>query len=250
MQSMGLGSKGGYSTQVIIAALNEEPGIGKTIGEIQRNFPTKQLLVVDGKSHDRTVEVAKNFGANILFQDGTGKGDAIAKALEHTDPDVKYIVLTDADFTYPAEYIPKMIEILECNPQVGMVCGNRFSRRLDSKIIRGSFYFGNKLIAFAHNLLNGVNMNDPLTGLRVIRADILRNSLLKAKGFDIEVELNHQVERQGYTIVEVPIAYRERIGEKKLKLKHGVAILKRIILETTYLPVGSRLLLNREKLTK
>lgn len=65
-------------------------------------MPTNRLLVVDGNSHDRTVEVAKNCGASILFQDGTGKGDAIAKALEHTGSDVKYIVLTDADFTYPA----------------------------------------------------------------------------------------------------------------------------------------------------
>ena len=198
-------------------------------------------MVVDGNSHDRTVEVAKNSGATILFQDGTGKGDAIAKALEHTDSDVKYIVLTDADFTYPAEYVPKMIEILERNPHVGMVCGNRFNQRLDPKIIRGSFYFGNKLIAFTHNLLNGVNMHDPLTGLRVIRADILRSAILKAKGFDIEVELNHCVERQGFKIVELPITYRKRVGEKKLKLKHGATILKRILLETTYLPPNGHL---------
>ena len=132
-------------------------------------------MVVDGNSYDRTVEVAKNCGADILFQDGTGKGDAIAKALEHTGSDVKYIVLTDADYTYPAEYVPKMIEILEQHPDVGMVCGNRFSQRIESATIRGSFYFGNKMLAFAHNLFNGVDMHDPLTGLRVIRADLLRN---------------------------------------------------------------------------
>ena len=236
-----MGSKNGCSTQVIIAALNEESGIGKTINELTDNLPANRLLVVDGNSHDRTVEVAKNSGATILFQDGTGKGDAIAKALEHIDSDVKYIVLTDADFTYPAEYVPKMIEILERNPKVGMVCGNRFNQRLDRKLFRGSFYFGNKLIAFAHNLLNGVNMHDPLTGLRVMRAGILRNVMIKAKGFDIEVELNHCVERLGFKIVELPIKYRKRIGEKKLKLTHGATILKRILLETTYLPPNGHL---------
>jgi len=76
-------------------------------------------------------------------------------------------------------------------------------------------------------------MNDPLTGLRVIRAEILREWTVKSKGFDVEVELNHHVEKQGYKIIEVPIKYRTRMGKKKLKMKHGAIILKRILLETT-----------------
>jgi dolichol-phosphate mannosyltransferase len=57
---------------------------------------------------------------------------------------------------------------------------------------------------------------------------------VKSKGFDVEVELNHQVERKGFGIVEVPIKYRERLGEKKLGVRHGVEILRRMVLETTY----------------
>jgi len=223
------------STQIIIAALNEEPGIGQTITELRHHLDTNRVLVVDGNSHDRTVEIAKNCGANILFQDGIGKGDAISKALENTDPDVQYLVITDADYTYPAKYVPKMIEILEQNPDVGMVCGNRFSENVESTTLRGSFCFGNKLLSMAHTLLNGVTMHDPLTGLRVVRAEILRKTKIKSKGFDVEVELNHRVEREGFRIVEVPIKYRKRLGEKKLKLSHGATILKRILLlETTH----------------
>jgi hypothetical protein len=44
----------------------------------------------------------------------------------------------------------------------------------------------------------------------------------------------HDVERQGYGIVEIPISYRPRLGEKKLKPKHGVTILKRILAETMF----------------
>ena len=40
---------------------------------------------------------------------------------------VDYVVITDADYTYPAEYVTEMIRILEENPHVGMVCGNRFN---------------------------------------------------------------------------------------------------------------------------
>ena len=222
------------STQVIIAALNEEEGVGPTIADLMDNLGSPRVLVVDGRSTDRTVEVAKNMGADIVFQDGLGKGDALAKAVENSDLAVDYFVITDADYTYPAEYVPGMIRILEENPDVGMVCGNRFSGYLDLKGLNSIFYLGNRVIAFTHNFLNGVQLSDPLTGLRVVRAEIFRNWKVKSKGFDVEVELNHHVERAGFGIVEVPIQYRERLGEKKLGIKNGAEILKRIILETTY----------------
>lgn len=220
--------------QLIIAALNEEHGIGPTLTDFRGYMDTSNVLVVDGYSVDRTVEIAKNMGAQIAFQDGLGKGNAIAKALEHIDHNVKYVVLTDADYTYPAQYVPEMINVLEENPQVGMVCGNRFSGNIEPKAVRSTFYLGNKLLAFAHELLNGVSLRDPLTGLRVIRGELLRRWSVKSQGFDIEVELNRYVERSGYSIVEVPIKYRQRLGEKKLKMRHGATILKRIFQEATY----------------
>jgi dolichol-phosphate hexosyltransferase len=222
------------STQVIIAALNEEEGIGLTITEMINVLGNPKVLVVDGKSTDRTIEIAKNLGAHIAFQDGLGKGDALAKALEHLDCTVDYVIITDADYTYPAEYIPEMIQILENNPEVGMVCGNRFHNQFDAKSQPEIFYLGNKLIAFTHNMLNGIPLKDPLTGLRVVRAEILRDWKVRSKGFDIEVELNHHVERKGFTIKEVDIKYRKRLGEKKLRVGNSVEIFKRIILETTY----------------
>ena len=73
--------RGPPSTQVIIAALNEEEGIGFTVAELLDTLKGSCVLVVDGGSSDRTVEVAKSKGAEIVFQDGLGKGDAIAKGL-------------------------------------------------------------------------------------------------------------------------------------------------------------------------
>ncbi len=221
-----------HPTNVFIAALNEEEGVGATISELSENITVNRILLIDGHSHDRTVDVAKECGAEIFFQDGKGKGDALAKAVQCMGADVEYVVITDADFTYPAERVPEMIQILENNPHVGMVCGNRFSKQTEGSAFQGRFTLGNKLLALAHSFLNGIDLQDPLTGLRVIRADILRNWLIKSKGFDIEVELNHQVGKQGFETVEVPIEYRERLGEKKLKMKHGATILKRIIFES------------------
>jgi len=97
------------SVLAVIAALNEEEGIGSTLAELGEVLLDVRFLVVDGNSMDRTVEVARKMGAEVLFQEGSGKGDAVAQAIRHVDSDVEYVVFIDADFTYPAGYLPEMI---------------------------------------------------------------------------------------------------------------------------------------------
>jgi dolichol-phosphate mannosyltransferase len=189
--------------------------------------------VVDGNSVDRTIEVAKNMGADVLLQEGKGKGDAMFQGFKTISSKVPFVVFTDADYTYPAEYLPQMVEILEQNPGVGMVIGNRFKGEYNlSKTITNPFYLGNKVLAFAQTVMNGVKLDDPLSGLRVVRSEILDEWKPKSKGFDVEAEMNSIVERKGYRIIEVPIDYRCRLGEKKLKLRHGLGIMRRILAES------------------
>jgi Glycosyltransferases involved in cell wall biogenesis len=217
---------------VIIATLNEEEGIGPTIDEMQRVLKNPYLVVVDGNSVDRTIEIAKNMGADVLLQEGKGKGDAMFQGYRNISSKVPYIVFTDADYTYPAEYIPQMVEILEQNPKVGMVIGDRFKGHYNtSKSLTNPFYVGNRLLALAQLVMNGVKLDDPLSGLRVVRSEVLDGWKPKSKGFDVEAEMNALVGRRGYRIVEIPIDYRSRMGEKKLKLRHGLGIMRRIFAE-------------------
>lgn len=219
---------------VLLPALNEEEGIGVTINELRECLDGSQdahFLVVDGNSKDGTVEVARKLGAEVLTQTGKGKGNAIECALNHVDYNVQYVIMTDADHTYPADYIPQMIEILEHEPKVGMVCGNRFNSSLPCVSGGYSFYIGNKMLSSLHSLLNGVNLHDPLTGLRVIRWSALKDWKPKSQGFDIEVELNHYIKQKNYLIKEIDIPYRERLGIKKLKVRHGFVIFSRILEE-------------------
>jgi dolichol-phosphate hexosyltransferase len=218
--------------QLVIAALNEEHGIGLTIAEMKDYLGDIPTIVVDGNSTDRTAQLAKNMGAKVICQEGHGKGDAFAKALKNLENTTKYIILTDADYTYPAEYVPDMIKILDENQNVGMVCGNRFNGHVDKEAVHRVFHTGNLMLAFAHRMLNDVELKDPLTGLRAIRVEALRDWKVKSKGFDIEIELNNIVTKRGYEIHEILIDYRARVGEKKLKARHGFAILKRIIKDT------------------
>lgn len=221
---------------VIIPALNEEEGIRKTTLELQEVLVDPVLLLIDGNSTDRTVEVAKEMSScgriEVIAQKGSGKGKAIAQAIDYIDSRAYYVVFIDADFTYPARNIPKMIEILEKNSDIGMVNGNRFETRftMDKGNARNAFYIGNRFLAFVQFIVNGVQLRDPLTGLRVVRREILNNWKPKSKGFDIEVELNYLVERKGYRIFELPIEYRTRLGDKKLKIIDGLPILRRILI--------------------
>ena len=219
------------SILVLVAALNEEKGLKLTLSELRKYVSAKRLLVVDGKSSDQTVKVAKSFDADVISQEGKGKGDAINSALRNVEGDFDYAVLIDADYTYPAKYIPHMIGILEENSQLGMICGNRFNSHFNPERMPDVFYLGNRLLAFTHNFLNGIKMCDPLSGLRVIRWKILKNWKPRSKGFDIEAEMNYYVERQGYNIREIDIEYRPRIGKKKLKAKDGIRIFKRMLLD-------------------
>lgn len=217
---------------VVIAALDEEEGIGSTLAELKEVLGNALCLVVDGHSGDRTVEIAKELGAEVLLQRGRGKGNAVSEALASVERDPKYVVFTDADFTYPSKYVLDMIRILEADSSVGMVTGNRFNHLLTPSAMKNPFYVGNRFLAIAQRILNGVDLNDPLTGLRVVRWEILKGWKPRSRGFDFEAELNHHVERRGYKIIEVPIPYRTRLGKKKLKLRHGFSILKRIVAES------------------
>jgi glycosyltransferase involved in cell wall biosynthesis len=217
---------------VIVPALNEEAGIGPTLSELRACLDRSSFLVVDGRSIDRTSKIAAEMGAVVITQKGSGKGDAIAVGIAHARFfRGQYVVFTDADYTYPAVHLREMISILEEKPDVGMVCGNRSPDNWSLRTMRDAFFLGNRLIAFTQNLLNGVDLQDPLTGLRVVRWQILKGWKPKAKGFDVEVELNHFVKRRGFRIVEIPISYRPRLGKKKLRMRDGFTILNRMLTE-------------------
>ena len=216
---------------VVIAAINEEKGIGPTICELKTTLDEPYLVVVDGRSSDKTVEIAKDLGADVLIQKGEGKGSTIFQGLDQLNEKTAYVIFTDTDYTYPAKYIEEMALVLEEEPNVGMVLGDRFSRRYEVESDKNQFYIGNRILAITQNILNFFQLNDPLTGLRVIRYGLVNSWKPKSQGFGIEVELNYFVERLGYEIVEIPIIYRKRLGKKKLGFRHGFKILGRIIIE-------------------
>lgn len=248
---------------VIIPTKNEAEGIGPTIQDIVRELENPEIIVIDANSIDGTPRIATRLGAKVINQSGHGKGRAIADSLEYVDKDTKWLVIIDGDYTYRATYIPDMINLLEKSASVGMVTGRRLSSRGKSwslellfRCIKASKkrffeymqrYLQNRVIVLSHILLNRISMEDPLTGLRVIKYEYIKDFRPKAKGFDIEVEINCYMRRNGYKILEFPIRIRERLGMDKFRYStHGVTIFKRMILMSAEDIVSwLKLLLNR-----
>jgi len=212
---------------VLIPTMNESNGIGPTLDEIRNVLGDVPCLVVD-RSTDTTGRVAEEHGAKVIVQTGKGKGRAVKQGLARLKGGASLIVLTDGDFTYPAEAIQKFVAIAENDPTIGMVAGNRFGKELGPGVLGSTFYVGNKIISQFHNILSRQRMADPLTGLRLLRADLFRDWKPLATGFDIEVEMNQYVADRGYRIAEIPITYRVRLGKKKLKPRDALWIVIRM----------------------
>ena len=232
---------------VIIPTKNEAQGIGPTIQDIVKELEKPDIIVIDANSVDGTARIAARLGARVITQSGQGKGRAIAEALQSVDKDTKWLVIIDGDYTYRATYIPDMINFLEKRATVGMVTGRRLSSSGKSWSLELLFqciktskkrffeymqrYLQNRAIILSHNILNRISMEDPLTGLRVIKYEYIKDFRPKAKGFDIEVEINCYMRRKGYRILEFPIRIRERLGMDKFRYsRHGVTIFMRMIL--------------------
>jgi len=216
---------------VILPALNEESAIGKVIDEIPRQALESagyqvDVLVVDGDSSDRTRQIAQEKGARVIIEARRGKGRAMRTALESLKAD--FIFVLDADFTYPATYIPEMLDILRQDYPV--VIGSRLRGRWEKGAIGLLNLVGNYLLTLIANILYRTRISDLCTGYWGLRGKIIKDLELQANGFDFEAELFTQLAKKGYPIAEVPIYYRCREGKAKLSgLKDGIKIGWRLI---------------------
>ena len=157
----------GSPLTVIVAAYNEEEGIAPTLSELKESLNKSSLLVVDGNNSDRTLELAKDLGAQVLTQKGKGKGNAISEGLVYINGDSCYVAFTDADYTYPAKYLKEMINVLDLNPKVGMVLGDRFSQTYEESD-RNQFYIGNRILGFAQSMFHNSTYHIPTSSFSSI----------------------------------------------------------------------------------
>jgi len=214
---------------VVIPTLNEESGISSVLQELH-SLKMTNILVIDGYSKDKTVEIAEKAGAKVMFQQGKGKTGALRTAIDVIE--TPYILVIDGDFTYDATCLQRLIQHMKSYDEI---IGARIPT--DKASMTGLHKFGNKVITKVFNLLLSTNITDVCSGMYILRTEVARDIHLSTSGFDVEVEIAAQIASAG-RITEVPINYRPRLGRQKLSTwKHGFKIIKSIVnLGKTYNP--------------
>ena len=203
---------------VVLPTLDEKEAIGRVIDEL-RSEGYYNILVVDGGSNDETVEIAEKKGVKVILQYGKGKAGAIRTAIEYVD--TPYMLVMDADYTYDPRDIKKM---LTSAPELDEVIG----LRMDKENIPWMHRIGNRIISFTLSLLLGQMIHDPCSGMYLLKTESARILELTSGGFDVEAEIAAQMCSYG-RVAEVPISYRKRLGNRKIKLRDGFKILATII---------------------
>ena len=221
---------------ILIPALDEERGIGMVLdqipfGALQEMGCEVSILVVDGESEDATRDIAAEKGAHVFVQSGRGKGNGVRQAFgrilrhqsEQADYHGQYVIMLDADGTYPVEDIPRILESLRAGNDV--VMGSRLRGRIEPGAMTRLNRFGNRILSLLARVLFRVPVTDVCTGMWGFSEPFLRQCGLQARGFELEAEIFASAALLEARLAEVPIDYRVRQGKPKLvPLRTGAQI--------------------------
>ena len=200
---------------MVIPTLNEAEGIGYVIDDLRREGFVN-IVVVDGRSNDGTVQIVQDKGTLVILQQGTGKAGAIRSGLNLVS--TPYMAVMDGDCTYHAADLRSLLAYAKDYDEV---IGLRLNGREN---IPRMNRFGNWLVSKAFKLLFSCPVSDVLSGMYLVRTESLKSEELSSQSFDIEVEIASTIASSG-RVTEVPIEYGKRKGSRKLSSRQGFRIL-------------------------
>ena len=215
---------------VLIPCYNEEITIKKVIEDFKKELPDADIYVYNNNSKDKTYEIAKECGVIVRNEYNQGKGNVIRRMFREIDADI--YVMVDADDTYPAEMVHKLIEPIK-KGEADMVVGDRLSNGTYKKENKRKFHdFGNNLVKKAINTAFKSNLKDIMTGYRAFNKIFVKNIPVLSSKFEIETEMTLHALDKKFIVKEIPIEYRDRPEGSVSKLntlKDGFKVLKTIV---------------------
>jgi glycosyltransferase involved in cell wall biosynthesis len=202
---------------VVIPCHNEEATVAKVVEDFRAALPRAQILVVDNASSDRTSELARAAGAEVIRETRPGKGFALLSGFRQARAEgFEVFLMVDGDDTYPAEEAGRLVAGIEAGAD--MVIGTRLAQA-DEGAFRAGHSLGNLLFIWLVRLFFGIRTRDLFSGYRAISRRFLAATPLIAQGFEVEAELSVQAQVGRFPVAEVPVHYRARPAESPSKLR-------------------------------
>ena len=203
----------GHTVSVVIPCYNEEEGIRVTLADMPDLVD--EVVVVDNNCTDRTAEVATAMGARVICESKPGYGAAYKAGFGAATGDV--IVTMDGDATYPRAFIPVLLDVL-IDEELDFISCDRTGHKAE-EANSGLRVLGNLILNVAMFALFFVWLKDSQSGMWVFRRAILSQLNLTSDGMSFSEELKIEAfSNKAFKSAEVPIYYKERVGESKLDL--------------------------------
>lgn len=201
-----------YKTSLVVPAYNEEASIGYVIDEFKD--VVDEIVVADNCSTDKTALIAQQKGARVITKELKGYGDALKFGMDNANGDI--FILTEADASFKAADLPKILEYLK---DADMVIGTRTTRQM---IEQGAnmdvvLRWGNVFAAKLTELL-WINQEPRFTDVGCTYRGIWKDAYLSIRdrltgtGPEFSPEMMVEILRAKKKVIEIPVTYRPRIG--------------------------------------
>lgn len=191
-------------TVALIAAYREEKRIGNVIKQTKKYVDN--IIVVDDGSDDKTREVAKRAGAEVIrYEKNRGKGYATKIGLvkaRSLKPEI--IILLDADGQHDPKYIPSFIDAIKNGADYVYGKRNLHNYPFNRKI-------GNWSLIILTNLLCPTKIRDIESGYRAFTYQVAKKLVLRSERYELEMDFAYEAWRNklkiSYVEIKVPHYY-------------------------------------------
>lgn len=196
---------------VIIPAQDEERAIRKVIDEIPSWVD--EIIVADNGSSDRTAEIARAAGAQVVSEPQAGYGAACLKGIAALQS-AEIVIFIDGDYSdYPEDMGILTMPILDGSSE--FVIGSRMIGEVEAGALTPQQRFGNWLATSLIKWIWRVEFTD-LGPFRAITRSTLDRLQMADRDYGWTVEMQVKAARLGIMTSEVPVRYRRRIGVSKI----------------------------------
>jgi glycosyltransferase involved in cell wall biosynthesis len=212
----------------VLPAYNEELVIGSVV--LHTKQFVNRVIVVDDGSSDRTAEIAKLAGAEVIqLEHNTGKAYAILLGLRRArETGCIVAVMLDADGQHDPREIQRVAGLVSAG-KADLVIGSRFLQKNGG--IPAYRQVGQKILDLFTNIGSKTSVTDSQSGFRALSRKALDNLDFKSDGYNIESDMIVHFSAQGLSIMEVPISVNYDVPNKHKKnpFSHGVGVLTRLV---------------------